>query len=163
MQFEKIIHPIIIIIGNHFDLKVINHLVELLRVYLLMVKSTIQCYNNNLYTIFSSIFYDTTVLCILPLYTIHILYFIVVSGWRKTGPSKTGTCIKLESDSLIDTLNANNNHQPAAHIPALILTWRGDEPLDRLHICVKVNYNTIHCTLYYYLLYSTLLYYIIRC
>jgi hypothetical protein len=50
-------------------------------------------------------------------------------SWKKIGSSKSGTCLKLGIDRAVDAA------QEA--IPSLILTWKGDEPLDRLHICIK--------------------------
>lgn len=58
-----------------------------------------------------------------------------MSGWRKQpGSSKTGTCMRLESSSSSSLLAASRDG-----IPGLVLTWRGDEPLDRLHICIKAT------------------------
>lgn len=59
-------------------------------------------------------------------------------GWRRSGPSTTGTCVRLESSSMSPT-GGIASVTGAKMIPPLILTWRGDEPLDRLHICIKVS------------------------
>ena len=51
--------------------------------------------------------------------------------WRKSGPSRTGTCLALEaSHKLAGTT--------ASRVAPLQLVWRGDEPLDKLHIALKV-------------------------
>ena len=65
----------------------------------------------------------------------------VDSCWRKVGNSKTGTCIKLEIDR--SPLLSCAEHRSTKDIPALVLTWKGDEPLDRLHICMKVSGGNI--------------------
>jgi hypothetical protein len=55
--------------------------------------------------------------------------------WRKAGPSKTGTSLHLE----IDRQNAScAEHKNMPGMPPVTLTWKGDEPLDRLHISIKV-------------------------
>lgn len=59
-------------------------------------------------------------------------------GWRKTGTSNTGTCVRLES-AAISPSGGIATAAGAKTIPPVILTWRGDEPLDRLHICIKVS------------------------
>jgi hypothetical protein len=58
-----------------------------------------------------------------------------VLGWRRSGESKTGSCARLESNCV----NASGATGTSKLIPPLILTWRGDEPLDRLHICIKAS------------------------
>lgn len=55
--------------------------------------------------------------------------------WKKAGPSKTGTSLHLN----IDRSQSCAEHNGSPHIPPLLLTWKGDEPLDRLHICIKVK------------------------
>lgn len=58
--------------------------------------------------------------------------------WKNSGPTKTGTCIALESGRSI-----YEYHQPGSNaIPPVVLTWRGEEPLDRLHIALKVTMMT---------------------
>eukprot|EP01033_Poteriospumella_lacustris_P010291 gene10291-7309_t len=57
-------------------------------------------------------------------------------GWRKSGSSNTGTCVRLESAAISPT-GGVATVTGAKTIPPVILTWRGDEPLDRLHICIK--------------------------
>ncbi len=58
--------------------------------------------------------------------------------WRKSGPSRTGTCLALEA--------CNSNRQISSKIAPLQLVWRGDEPLDKLHISMKVKVQvTAHC------------------
>jgi hypothetical protein len=59
-------------------------------------------------------------------------------GWRKSGSSNTGTCVRLESAAISPT-GGVATVTGAKTIPPVILTWRGDEPLDRLHICIKVS------------------------
>ncbi len=54
-----------------------------------------------------------------------------LNQWKRLGASKTGTCLRLGIDRANDAV-----HDP---VPNIILTWRGDEPLDRLHLCVKVS------------------------
>jgi hypothetical protein len=73
------------------------------------------------------------VLCFFPSYHLFFLVWVFLSTaegcWKKIGSSKSGTCLKLGIDRSIDSV------QDA--VPSLILTWKGDEPLDRLHICIK--------------------------
>lgn len=53
--------------------------------------------------------------------------------WRSTGPSKTGSCISLEA-----ARSLQDYHESGTSLPPVLLTWRGEEPLDRLHIALKV-------------------------
>jgi hypothetical protein len=55
--------------------------------------------------------------------------------WRRSGESKTGSCVRLESNCV----SASGTSGATKVIPPLVLTWRGDEPLDRLHVCVKAS------------------------
>lgn len=59
-----------------------------------------------------------------------------VGSWRKQGVSRTGTCVRLQADRVASSHGGT--------IAPLILTWRGDEPLDRLHICIKVSNCCFH-------------------
>lgn len=64
------------------------------------------------------------------------------AGWRRSGTSKTGTCMRLETTSTnygSNSTSSSNQRGGARSVAPLVLTWRGDEPLDRLHICIKVN------------------------
>eukprot|EP01031_Cornospumella_fuschlensis_P031857 gene31857-38519_t len=54
--------------------------------------------------------------------------------WRNVGPSRTGTCICLESARA-----AQDYLDSPGPLPSVMLTWRGEEPLERLHISMKVR------------------------
>jgi hypothetical protein len=56
-----------------------------------------------------------------------------INYWKNLGASKSGTCLRLGIDRTPETASAA--------VPPLILTWKGDDPLDRLHICIKVKLN----------------------
>eukprot|EP01038_Epipyxis_sp_PR26KG_P016185 gene16185-22010_t len=53
-------------------------------------------------------------------------------SWSKVGPSKTGTCLRLQ----VSTPNISWNRS-CEKIPPLQLIWKGNEPLDKLHIALK--------------------------
>ncbi len=57
-------------------------------------------------------------------------------SWRKTGPSRTGTCCSLEASTHLSPRSAAAG---STRISPLQLVWRGDEPLDKLHIALKVK------------------------
>lgn len=57
-------------------------------------------------------------------------------SWRKTGPSRTGTCCSLEASTHLSPRSATAG---SCRISPLQLVWRGDEPLDKLHIALKVK------------------------
>lgn len=68
--------------------------------------------------------------------------------WQLTGPTKTGTCLALHYRSTSAESNNGNNHSNsnckngsgghAEDVSPLLLSWKGEEPLDKLHICLKV-------------------------
>eukprot|EP00981_Chlorochromonas_danica_P001922 scaffold398_cov177-Ochromonas_danica.AAC.21 len=57
--------------------------------------------------------------------------------WRNTGPSKTGSCLSLEA-----ARSLQDYHESGTSLPPVLLTWRGEEPLDRLHVALKVSMVT---------------------
>lgn len=73
-------------------------------------------------------------------------YLVTDKCWKRVGPSKTGTSLHLNIDRT--TNNSCSEHNGSPHIPPLVLTWRGDEPLDRLHICLKVIVRPTSSSLY---------------
>lgn len=89
--------------------------------------------------------------------------------WRKVGPSKTGTSLVLEYDAVnmglstdssprmskknISSIISNNVRLSSQTcIPTLQLVWKGDEPLDKLHIAiqVRINYLPLRCHITYH-------------
>eukprot|EP01034_Spumella_vulgaris_P021629 gene21629-27668_t len=64
-------------------------------------------------------------------------------SWRKVGPSKTGTCLALEASGAplasSNTKVRSATTGPSGKITPLQLIWRGDEPLDKLHISLKAS------------------------
>jgi len=76
--------------------------------------------------------------------------------WRKVGPSRTGTSLIVDitlpagfgvSNGMKNKFNrrtastggnSNRGSMAQATPPPLVLTWRGDEPLDKLHMALKV-------------------------
>ena len=57
--------------------------------------------------------------------------------WCRPGPSSSGTCLVLESSF----------PNSSSRVPSLQLTWKGDEPLDRLHLVLKVMPLGLFCIL----------------
>lgn len=59
----------------------------------------------------------------------------VDAQWKNVGPSRTGTCICLESGRSVNEYQELGSNA----LPPVLLTWRGEEPLDRLHMSMKVT------------------------
>lgn len=64
---------------------------------------------------------------------------IGMGGWQRGAPSSSGSCIVLETSAVTTAGRAG--------IPSLQLTWKGDEPLDRLHIVLKVLLPNSNCSI----------------
>ena len=67
--------------------------------------------------------------------------------WRKAGSSKTGTCMTLEAGNplnpTVSVTMAKQNQPRVKSIPSLQLTWRGDEPIDKLHISLQASMSAL--------------------
>jgi hypothetical protein len=51
--------------------------------------------------------------------------------WKRVGNSRTGSSLKVGVEK-------SSNSSSSEPFPSLLLTWRGEEPLDRLHLSVRV-------------------------
>ncbi len=91
----------------------------------------------------------------------HIATPATYELWEKCASSRTGTSLALcagnfykqQATGPLSATNSehsatsNNNHSNSALSKAplapLVLTWRGSEPLDKLHLSLRVNYNFV--------------------
>jgi hypothetical protein len=82
--------------------------------------------------------------------------------WERAGPSRTGTSLSVcagayyrnsqrasgaDRAAAVPSGSSKGGSAPASPVPAarglapLVLTWRGSEPLDKLHMAIRVRYN----------------------